>query len=116
MEIPKSIRIYSAGVVALGVYNLLGAGSYDGFAPMFRGFPAAVAPLVYVFTVFYGISGVYCGSRMMRLEDWARKMMVALTSMSVITGFMLNRRVFENLKEFVSSELAGVSGVDAPSV
>lgn len=91
-----------------GVYTLLGAGSYGNFSSMFKGMNGAAVMAVYSFTVFYGICDIYCGSRMLRLEDWARKMVIAVTSASVLLGFAVNRTVFENFKAFLSSGKAGI--------
>ncbi len=108
MEKTRSTTIYAAAVMVFGAYSLLGAGSYASFALMFKGTNDAVVRGIYIFTVFYGICDIYCGSRMLRVEDWARKMVIILASMSVVLGFVFNGTVFANFKEFLTSGKAGV--------
>ncbi|MGD2279137.1 MAG: hypothetical protein PVH45_03460 [Candidatus Omnitrophota bacterium] len=104
MERSTGVKAYGIAIIAYGVYNLLGAGGFKQFALMFKGLPNFVIFGIYVFTILYGICGVYCGSKILKLEDWARKFFVALTSMSVILGLSLNRLVTRNLKEFLLSD------------
>lgn len=105
----RGISAYATAIMIFGVYNLLGSGSYGNFSAMFKGLNSAVVAGIYAFTVFYGICDVYCGSKMLKLEDWARKMVVGVTSISVILSFVLNKTVFTNFKDFISSGKAGVS-------
>ncbi len=115
MEKTRGMTIFTTAVMIFGVYSLLGAGNYASFALMFKGVNGAAVRGIYLFTVFYGICGVYCGSRMLRAEDWARKMVVVLASMSVILGFALNGTVFANFKEFLASGKAGVRPDEVPA-
>ena len=108
MEKTKGMAIYASAVMIFGAYSLLGAGNYASFALMFKGVNGAAVHGMYIFTVFYGICGIYCGSRMLRSENWARKILVALASMSVVLGFVFNGTVFANFKEFLVSGKAGV--------
>lgn len=108
VERPKSITFYGVAIIAYGIYNLLGAGNYKQFTLMFNPLPTAAIVALYVFTVFYAISCLYCGLRILRLEDWARKLMVILTAISVTLGLLLNRLVIGNFKEFLLSEEAGI--------
>ncbi|MBD3296440.1 MAG: hypothetical protein GF392_03650 [Candidatus Omnitrophica bacterium] len=102
-ERPAGITIFSVALILFGVYNLLGVGSYGDFAAMFSPLPAVIVVPLYMFTVLYGICAVYCGSRMLKLEDWARKVMVVMTSISVILGLALNRTVMANFKQLMES-------------
>lgn len=112
----KGVRSYAFAVIFFGIYELLGTGSYQSFAMMFKGIDSAVVWCVYVFTVFYGICDVYCGTRMMRLEDWARKVAVAVTFVNVILSFIFNKTVFANFKAFLVSGKAGVPPEQVPSL
>ena len=104
METARGIRRYGIALIIYGVYNLIGIGSFGQFAMMFKPLPQQVIFFVYVFTIFYGICGVYCGTRILRLEDWARKLVVGLTSVSVVSGLLLNRMVMGNFREYLASE------------
>ena len=104
MERSKGITIYGILIIFSGVYNLLGAGSYKQFSVMFSPLATILIVLVYAFTLLYGICSVYCGARILRLEDWARKLMVGLTAVSVIAGLLLNRTVMANFKEFLKTD------------
>ena len=112
----RGINVYSTAVMMFGVYTLLGSGSYGNFSSMFKGLNGAVVMVIYSFTVFYGICGIYCGSKMLKLEDWARKMVIAVTSTSVLMSFAINRTVFENFKVFLASGKAGVAAEQAVPV
>lgn len=112
----RGINVYSTAVMMFGVYTLLGSGSYGNFSSMFKGINGAVVLMIYSFTVFYGICGIYCGSKMLKLEDWARKMVIAVTSVSVLMSFALNRTVFENFKSFLASGKAGIAAEQAVPV
>lgn len=103
MKIARGIRVYGIALIVYGVYSLVGIGSYGQFALMFKPLPQVIVAAVYVFTIIYGICGVYCGTRILRLEDWARKIIVVLTTVSLISGLFLNRTVLANFKDFLMS-------------
>ncbi|MEA3488778.1 MAG: hypothetical protein U9R44_00345 [Candidatus Omnitrophota bacterium] len=109
MEMSKGIKIYGIAVIVYGVYNLIGIGSFKQFSFMFQPLPSPVIAAVYIFTIFYGICGVYCGSKILRLEDWARKMILGLTVVSVISGLFLNRMVMANFRNFLMTEQSRVT-------
>jgi hypothetical protein len=116
MEASKGVRAYGIALVVFGLYNLIGVGSYGQFSMMFRPLSASFVVSIYLFTIFYGICAVYCGTRILRLEDWARKVIVAMTSVSVISGLLLNRTVMANFKEFIMTEQSRVPPEIAGSV
>ncbi|MFH1552587.1 MAG: hypothetical protein ABID83_02995 [Candidatus Omnitrophota bacterium] len=103
-ERSRGITVYSIAIISFGVYNLMGVGNYGQFSLMFKGLPSVVIAAAYVFTILYGICAVYCGIRILKLEDWARKTIVGLAAVSVISGFLLNRTVMTNLKNFLMTE------------
>jgi hypothetical protein len=108
MERSRGVTVYGIALIAFGIYNLLGVGNFKQFSLMFEGLAQFIIIALYIFTVFYGICGVYCGIKILKLEDWARKVMVALAAVSVILGFILNKTVLNNFKEFLSSGQAQV--------
>jgi hypothetical protein len=109
MKPSRGVRFYGIALIAFGVFNLLGAGNFKQFALMFKGINSFVIISLYAFTILYGICGVYCGTKILRLEDWARKVIVTLASISVVLGFLLNRIVIRNLKEFLLSGESQIS-------
>ncbi len=100
---------YAIALMIYGAYNLLGALNYGQFADMLKGIPQPLLMLVYVFIVFYSICCVYCGSKILRLEDWARRFMVVLSAASVILGVVINPMVMRNFREFLASDSAGIT-------
>jgi hypothetical protein len=109
MERSKGITVYGILIIIFGVYNLIGIGNYRQFSFMFQPLPQVLIIAVYLFTILYGICGVYCGSRMLKLEDWARQIIVALTALSVISGLLLNRTVMTNFRDFLLSEQSQIT-------
>ena len=109
MERSRGITVYGTAVIMFGAYNLLGAGNYRQFSLMFRPLTPLLITALYIFTILYGICGVYCGTRVLKLENWARKTVVGLTAFSVISGFLLNRTVMANFKEFLLSERVSIA-------
>ena len=109
MERSKGVKLFGMLIIFFGVYTLLGAGNYKQFTLMFEDLANFIIIPVYVFTLLYGICCVYCGTALLRLEDWSRKVIVALTAVSIILGFLLSRLVMANFKAFVSSPGANVS-------
>ncbi|MFH1846466.1 MAG: hypothetical protein ABH869_02790 [Candidatus Omnitrophota bacterium] len=105
----KGIVFYGIALIAFGFYNLLGLGDYKQFSLMFKPLPKAIILIVYVFTAFYAICGIYCGPKILKFKNWARSMIVMLTSVSVILGFIFNRIVISNFKEFVLSGTSEIS-------
>ena len=116
MNSAKLIRVFGVAVILYGVYNLLGIGNYKQFAVMLAGIPHLAVLLVYAFSIFYAVSCVYCGTRVMRHEDWARKMVLVLTSASVLLGFLLRGTVMANLREYVFSQNANMPAGMAGSI
>jgi hypothetical protein len=109
VERSKGITFYGIAIIAFGVYNLLGVGNFKQFSLMFKGLSQLATIVIYVFTILYGICGVYCGTKILKLEDWARKVIVGVTSISVILGLLLNRMVMSNFKQFLLSEQSGIT-------
>lgn len=108
MERSRGVKVYGISIVIYGIYNLIGLGSYKQFAVMFGQMPAVLIMAVYIFTIMYGVCGIYCGGKILRLEDWARKVMIALTGLSVIIGLALNRTVMISFNEYLLSEQSGI--------
>ncbi len=104
----KGIRVFGTLLIIYGVYNLIGIGNYRQFAIMFKGLPPVMTIGVYAFSIFYGICALYCGARILKLEDWARKVMVGLTSISVVLGFIFNRTVMTNFRDYLLSQAVNV--------
>lgn len=109
MERSKGLKFFGGAVIALGVYSLIGVGSYKQFAFMFKPIFPPVILTIYLFTILYGICSIYCGSKILKLEDWARKLIVVLTTISVISGLFLQRTVMSNLREFLLSQESPLS-------
>lgn len=114
MDIKRWIRVYGALIVVYGIYSLIGTGTYSQFSVLLTGIPDLLIVLIYIFSIFYGISCAYCGLRVLKLQNWARKTIIAFTSVSVILGFLLNKTVMGNFKDLIYSgqmdvpvELAG---------
>lgn len=105
----KGIKIYGITLMLFGLYNLLGVGDFKNFSIMFKGMDRPLVMGIYAFTAFYGICQIYCGPRLIRLEEWARKIVVITTSVSVILGLLLNRTVIANFREFLTSKQADIS-------
>ena len=114
MERTKGVTIYAVLIIIYGAFNLLGSGNFSQFSMMFKPLAAPVILAAYVFTILYGVCGVYCGIRMLKLDEWARKAVVIMTAISVITGFFMTRTAMANYKEFILSGEAGVpAGTEA---
>ncbi|MDP8299679.1 MAG: hypothetical protein P9L88_07260 [Candidatus Tantalella remota] len=109
MSRSKGITVYGIMIIIFGAYVLLGVGKYGQFALMFKPLPGTLTVAIYLFTVLYGICAVYCGSRILKLEDWARKVLTVMAVISVTSGLFLNRIVMSNFKEYIAS-----GNVDVP--
>jgi len=110
----KGVKAYGIAIIVYGVFNLVGLGSFSQFSPMFNPLPHLVIVSVYAFTIFYGICGVYCGSKILKLENWARKFMISVTAINLIAAFLLNRTVMSNLRDFLYSGEVGIPASAAP--
>lgn len=95
--------MYSAAIICYGAFLLVGIGTFKQFSVMFKGIPVFWMAAVYSFNVLYGICNVYCGGRLLRSENWARKVVVAFTSANIVISFILNKTVMTNFKEYVFS-------------
>jgi len=99
MEKPvRGIRIFGFMLVAYGILTLLGLGSYSDFKLLLKGLSDVFILSIYAFSVGYGILCVLCGTRILRLEEWARKTAVKLVLISLLLGLFLNTTVFRNLE------------------
>ncbi|MDD5634041.1 MAG: hypothetical protein PHW46_02055 [Candidatus Omnitrophica bacterium] len=99
----KGISRYSTAIVIYGLYILVGAGNYRQFLIMFKGLDPFLVYVIYFFTVLYGISCLYCGVKIRKLEDWARKLMIIMTAISVASGLFLNRIAISNMRIYLLS-------------
>ncbi len=95
----RGVTVYGRLIVLFGIYNLVSIGSLKEFAGMFKPLAPALVASIYFFTVFYGVCAVYCGIRILRLADWARKKMLVLVPISVVSGLFLNRIVMDNFRK-----------------
>jgi len=95
--------MYSVAIICYGAFLLVGVGTFNQFSVMFKGIPVFWMVAVYSFNVLYGICNVYCGSQLLKGEDWARKVVVGLTSANIVISFILNKTVMTNFKEYVFS-------------
>ena len=109
MERSRGVTIFAIVIIGYGTFNLLGLSAYKNFTTMLEGIPHFFIPAIYAFTCFYAMCGIYCGLRILKLEDWARKFMVALTSISVVLGLLLNRTTLANFKIFAASSESQLS-------
>lgn len=109
MERSRGVTVYGRLIVVFGIYTLLGTGAYGQFSLMFRGLAPVFIIALYAFTILYGISGVYCGLKILRLEDWARKLVLILTLISAVSGLFLNRIAMSNFKDYISSGRVTIS-------
>jgi hypothetical protein len=109
MATSKGIKFYGIALVVYGVYNLLGTVNRGQFALMFEGLPPLLVTSLYVFTAFYSICCAYCGLKILKLEDWARRLITVLTAISVLLGILLNKLVMANFRVFLASEGSGLT-------
>ncbi|OGW76093.1 MAG: hypothetical protein A2Z72_01885 [Omnitrophica bacterium RBG_13_46_9] len=108
----SGIKIFAIALVIYGVITLLGLGSYSDFKLLCKGFPQAVIFIIYIFAVGYGILGILCGSRILRMEEWARKTAVMLVLMSLLLGLLMNPVMFRNLEGFYAEKGQAAAGLD----
>lgn len=100
----KGIKFYSIMLILFGVYNLLGLVDRSQFSILFKDLSVFLVNVFYGFMVFYGICCCYCGMLLLKLENWARKLLIWMVSVSVIIGLFSNRMAIANLKVYLASE------------
>lgn len=101
MKEPKGwIRAFSIALILYGAFNLLGYSKYDSFKMLCNGLPEMLIFAAYVYGVGYGIMSILCGTKIMRLEDWARKTAVVLVFISLVLGLLLTPTVLKNLSSY----------------
>ena len=108
MDINKFIRMYGAAFIMYGVYNLFAASDYKSFCIMLNGSPIFLVNGAYTFSTMYGVLCVYCGMKIFSREDWARKVIIFMVSLSVVFGFIFSKMIMSNFREYVFSAASGI--------
>ncbi|MCK4463053.1 MAG: hypothetical protein KAU58_01945 [Candidatus Omnitrophica bacterium] len=96
----SGIRIFAAAHIIYGIINLFGLGNYKDFKNLLTGYPNAVIFLIYGFGIIYGIMCIFCGSKILKLEDWARRTAVMLVIVSLFLGLFTNPVALKNIRTF----------------
>lgn len=109
----NGIKIYASSLIFYGAYTLLGATSYQQFSKVFMDFPTPAIFSVYLFTVLYGVCCVYCGLRLPKLENWARKTIIIAATISIVLGLSLNPMLSRNIRHLVDSGVIETSTISS---
>lgn len=104
----KGIKYFGIALIVFGFYNLLGGLNYEHFALLLGGVPGIWIRPIYLFAVFYGICCVYCGFKILKLENWARNLIIILSAVSVLLGAVFTGTIMENFRVFLSTPDSGV--------
>lgn len=102
----QGVRTLIIMLIIYGVINLLGAANYKDIKMLCTGLPSAVIFAIYIFGVAYGVSCIFCGTKMLRLEDWARKTAIVFTFISLLLGLLLMPLAQKNLSVFYPTNIA----------
>jgi len=113
-NINQGIKVFSIIFVIYGALNLLNYTSYNDFAVLCSGLPRFLVVLTYSYGVAYGIVGILCGTKIMKLENWARKTAIGFVLASLVIGLFLTPVVFNNTKTFYAEKMmtANISADD----
>jgi uncharacterized membrane protein YsdA (DUF1294 family) len=105
----RGIRIFAIAFIIYGVFNLMGLASYNDFALLCKGWPRFAVSGIYAFGILYGILGIFCGSKILKHEDWARKTAIMLVLASLLVGLFTTPVIFRNLEHFYLAKGEGTT-------
>lgn len=108
----KAIRIFAIIFIIYGIINLFGLANFNDFKELLSGIPQPFIFLIYAFGICYGIMCIICGSKILRLEEWARKTAVILVLISLILGVFTSPIMMRNLRSFYATQLEQASNID----
>lgn len=96
----SGIRMFAVAHIIYGIFNLFGLNNYKDFKNLLTGYPEAVIFIIYGFGIVYGIMCIFCGSKILKLEDWARRIAVILVIASLFLGLFTNPVALKNIRTF----------------
>lgn len=115
-RIDGPISMLGVLVLIYGLLNLMGASNYKDYSSMLKGLPGYVAAGMYIFTILYGASSIYCGFKITRRDDWARSLIVFVNVISVLATFFIAKTLMANTREYFFSGAAGIEpAIAAPA-
>ena len=94
----SGISFFGAAHIIYGIINLFGLNNYKDFKNLLTGYPNALIFLIYGFGIFYGIMCIFCGTKILKLEDWARGTAVILVIISLFLGLFTNPVALKNVR------------------
>ena len=94
----SGIRIFAVTHIIYGIINLFGSNNYKDFKELLTGYPNAAIFIIYGFGISYGIMCIFCGSKILKLEDWARNTAVILVITSLFLGLFTNPVALKNIR------------------
>ena len=72
--------------------------NYKEFKSLFTGYPNQIILLIYGFGIMYGIMCIFCCTKILKLENWARKIAVGLVAISLFLGLFTNPVALKNIR------------------
>ncbi len=94
----SGIGFFGVAHIIYGIINLFGLNNYKDFKNLLTGYPNAIIFLIFGFGIFYGIMCIFCGTKILKLEDWARGTAVILVIISLFLGLFTNPVALKNVR------------------
>jgi hypothetical protein len=105
----KIMKMFVIAFILYGVVNLLNTSSYKDVEIIYAGLPGNVIFSIYIFMLLYGIFGILCGIRMLKLENWARLTAVVFVLISVTLGLFITPVALKNISNFCAMQANGAN-------
>jgi len=95
----RKIRVFGTIFIFYGILNLVTYSNYQDFARVSNGLPALLVRFLFCFGIAYGVVGVLCGTRILRLEEWARRTALIFVAFSLVSGIFVAPVTIGNMKK-----------------
>lgn len=109
----SGIRSFGIMLIVYGVINVFSYINFKEFKEICAGLPQSVIYSIFAFGIIYSIMCIKCGSSILKLEEWARKIAVILVLTSLLLGLFLTPIMLENAKGIYRQKFGAAANLDA---
>lgn len=97
MKLSSGVKVYAASLIIYGLYVMFGMGTFSQFSLLFMTQTRSVSLSLYCFLMVYGVICLYCGTRLFKSANWARRTVLVFVTISIILGIFFSPTAIRNI-------------------